>query len=223
MRRDALAQSYLLFGESRKARRYIGEKLLALLEGEPQTLIDGRVFEADAEGTIGIDQAREIIQWLWQTPVRSQRKSVFIAYGEALTREAQNALLKIVEEPPKAGLIIISVNDYGTIVPALTSRMDRVYVSPAYEPAVAETESEHEIEKLGSQFVRGDGAARKKIISDLLKSEQDLAPFIAAVLAACRVDTQKHWRLMAAVTSRWAAMSQWNTNKKLQLETLLEL
>ncbi len=228
----ALAQSYIFFGESRAARTHVGETLLALVEHGVDfnlttpgvvRLIDGRIVRKNSEGTIGIDDVRDIISWLWQSPLRAMRKSVFIADGEALTLEAQNALLKVVEEPPAAGLIILSVKDPGVLISPLVSRCERVYVSPVFAPSTTKTEEEAAMEKLGSDFVRGNGVARKKIIGDLLKAEGDVESFIRAVLLECRRDVQKNNRLMGRVTDRWAKMSQFNTNKKLQLETLLEL
>ena len=117
----------------------------------------------------------------------------------------------------------MSVKDPGTLITPLVSRCERVYISPAFAPAEKQTESEVTMEKLGSDFVAGNAAQRKKIIADLLKAEGDIEGLIRAILIACRRDTIKHWRLMARVTDRFAKMSQFNTNRKLQLETLLEL
>jgi DNA polymerase III delta prime subunit len=220
---DTLAQSYIFFGESYGARTRLGKTVLQLLEGGGTMPIDGMVIEKDREGTIGIDAVRGAIIWLWQSPLRAMRKSVFVVDGEAMTLEAQNALLKVVEEPPSAGLIMMSVKDPSALIAPLVSRCERVYVSAVFAPPEKQTEREAAMEQLGKKFVLGNAAARKKIIGDLLKNEGDLENFIRAILMVCRRDPMKHVRLMAATTDRWANMSQFNTNKKLQLETLLEL
>ena len=219
---DALAQSYVLFGESYTARTYIGERLLVLLEDGTTPLLDGYALHKNSEGTIGIDDARRAIAWLWQSPFRAIRKSVFVADGEAMTTEAQNALLKVVEEPPKAGLIIVSVKDLGALIAPLVSRCERVYVSSIFAPQTKKDEAMLAMEKVGVEFVRGNVSARRKIIGDLLKIEGDIEEFVRAVLRECRRDPIKNVHLMGRITDRWAMMSQWNVNKKLQLETLVE-
>ena len=46
---------------------------------------------------------------------------------EFLTVEAQNALLKITEEPPASSLIIFISSDLESILPTILSRMEKVY------------------------------------------------------------------------------------------------
>lgn len=220
---DAFAQSYIFFGESRAAREFVGRKLLTLFERGAEILLDGKVVEKNNEGTIGIDEVRNAIRWLWQSPLRAMRKSIFVVDGEALTAEAQNALLKVAEEPPKSGVLIVGVKDPGALIAPLVSRCERVYIGPTFAPSEKKTDIERAMEKLGEEFVRGAAAARKKIIGDLLKNEADLEEFVRATLAACRRDPVRHGKLMGRITDRWAKMSQFNVNKKLQLETLLEL
>lgn len=51
-------------------------------------------------GEVGIDRIRELILWARYGPVRAARKVAVIGPAERLTREAANALLKLLEEMP---------------------------------------------------------------------------------------------------------------------------
>ncbi|MDO8469801.1 MAG: AAA family ATPase [bacterium] len=78
--------------------------------------------------TIGIDAIRDIRRFLWQTPFRSPRRTVVIDGAEALTPEAQGALLKIVEEPPPHALLLVVTSQADLLTPPLRSRLSVVYV-----------------------------------------------------------------------------------------------
>ena len=49
--------------------------------------------------TIGIDQIREFLKWENIKPVYGHQKAVCIKNFESLTESAQNAMLKVLEEP----------------------------------------------------------------------------------------------------------------------------
>ncbi len=71
---------------------------------------------------MGIDDARKLIEAAYQTPLVESERHFLIAYPE-FTPEAQNALLKIVEEPPKTARIYIITERRGSLLPTLASRL----------------------------------------------------------------------------------------------------
>lgn len=221
--RRELGSGYLLFGESTAFIRGICLGLLNYLEGKDfsapgnRVLSDGMIVKKDESGSIGIESSRAIISFLWQKPFASPKRAVFIDGAEYLTLQAENALLKIVEEPPPHGLLIMSVKDPSVIIPPLASRLQRVYVSSAG----LVDEPSKEIHSLAKKFFVGQGGARKDIIAELLEKEMDLKEFVAALMIECRKDPIKNFELLRRLTDRWSKISEWNTNKKLQLETLL--
>lgn len=71
---------------------------------------------------IKIAMVREIIKFLSTSPVESNYKIVLIENGELFRKESANALLKILEEPPKYGKIIITTNNEEQIIKTILSR-----------------------------------------------------------------------------------------------------
>ncbi|MES2668068.1 MAG: hypothetical protein V4644_00020 [Patescibacteria group bacterium] len=83
---------------------------------------DLAVFEY---GLFSVDDAREVSRFASQSPVQGGEKLIVLAAGR-IFHEAQNALLKLFEEPsPKTTLILI-VPAEGLLLPTLRSRLIRL-------------------------------------------------------------------------------------------------
>jgi DNA polymerase-3 subunit delta' len=74
------------------------------------------------EEPIKINQIRELIHWAVLKPHSSIMKLAFILGAENMTLEANNALLKILEEPPKKLIIILEARKLEKILPTILSR-----------------------------------------------------------------------------------------------------
>lgn len=71
--------------------------------------------------SFGIDDARNIIRWSLGKPLSGEIKVSFII-SKTLTREAQNALLKVLEEPPLGTYFFIWLENLGGLLPTFVSR-----------------------------------------------------------------------------------------------------
>jgi DNA polymerase III delta prime subunit len=96
-------------------------------------------LDSDKKGdSIGIDAVREIRNFLWQKPNVSKRRTLVLDEAEFLTAEAQNALLKITEEPPASSLIILVSSDPDGLLPTILSRIEKVYFGLVPEKEIIE-------------------------------------------------------------------------------------
>jgi len=75
------------------------------------------------KGLISIEKVREIINFLSFKPKISGLKIVIIDDSEKMTKEAQNALLKILEEPNLDNLIILVSSYPEKLLPTILSRL----------------------------------------------------------------------------------------------------
>ncbi|MFN4245971.1 MAG: hypothetical protein ACK4F9_07505 [Brevinematia bacterium] len=75
--------------------------------------------------SIGIDVIREIIKFATRASL-SGYKFVVISDFDKATVEAQNAFLKILEEPPKGVFFILTTSNYNNVLPTIKSRVFRV-------------------------------------------------------------------------------------------------
>ncbi len=72
--------------------------------------------------SIGADDIRAVISDVYTKPFRAEKKIYIIEDGDALTVQAQNAMLKILEEPPSYAVFIICVTNAELILPTVKSR-----------------------------------------------------------------------------------------------------
>lgn len=83
--------------------------------------------------SIGVEVIRELSTDVYIRPFESENKVYIIEDGAALTNEAQNAMLKILEEPPEYAIFIIIVPSSALLLPTVVSRCSCVRFTPLDE------------------------------------------------------------------------------------------
>jgi DNA polymerase-3 subunit delta' len=91
---------------------------------------DVNILEPGDSGAIKIDQVRDVIDRAAYRPFEGRHRVVIIDQADALVAQAQNALLKTLEEPPAASsfLLVTSVPDL--LLPTVLSRCPRLTFRP---------------------------------------------------------------------------------------------
>ena len=85
-------------------------------------------------GTISVDEIREqIVSSMQIKPYSSRYKIYIIKDAEKMTEEAQNALLKTIEEPPENGIVIIITSDEEKLLQTIRSRCITYTTKPVKE------------------------------------------------------------------------------------------
>jgi DNA polymerase III subunit delta' len=87
---------------------------------------DVLMIEPADTGTIRIDQVRDAIERSAYRPFEGRRRVVIVNDAEALNAEAQNALLKTLEEPPAASTFILVTSRPDMLLPTVLSRCQRL-------------------------------------------------------------------------------------------------
>ncbi len=80
------------------------------------------VVEMDAASQRGIDDIRELRERVVLQPVQGRYKVYIVDEAHQLTREAWNALLKLIEEPPPHLLFVFCTTDLVSVIPTVRSR-----------------------------------------------------------------------------------------------------
>lgn len=88
------------------------------------------VSPLEAKTSIGIDQVHALWQQLALKPFSEKKKVVIISPAHALTLPAQQALLKLLEEPPEDTQILLATSLPGKLLPTILSRANMVKVAP---------------------------------------------------------------------------------------------
>jgi len=90
------------------------------------------------KGTISIDAIRELQRFLQLKTLGSKplRRAVILEHAEGLTIEAQNAFLKILEEPPADTILVLTAGNQRALLPTILSRLQTIPVTAPEEQAL---------------------------------------------------------------------------------------
>ena len=83
-----------------------------------------------SKASMGIDEVREIIEEVSKRPYEGDKKVIIIHEGSKLTVQAQNALLKTIEEPPQGVYIILLAESLETLLDTIKSRCQVYKLTP---------------------------------------------------------------------------------------------
>lgn len=87
---------------------------------------DFNIIEPDGN-SIKIDQIRQMQEEIYQKPIISNKKIFIINNADSMTKEAQNCLLKTLEEPPIYVTIILICANENNILVTVKSRCNKMY------------------------------------------------------------------------------------------------
>ncbi|OFX09251.1 MAG: DNA polymerase III subunit delta', partial [Alphaproteobacteria bacterium RIFOXYD12_FULL_60_8] len=85
---------------------------------------------------IVVDDVREIGSFLSLTPAEGGWRVVLVDAADEMNRNAANALLKVLEEPPARALLLLVCHAPGRLLPTIRSRCRSLVLSPLDDRAV---------------------------------------------------------------------------------------
>jgi len=153
-RAGRLAHAYCLTGEEAIGKtavaRALAEELL-LGEGQPSRLeVHPDFWSDDRPEAISIDEIRfhpergaptheqSLQQFLSLKPFVAPLRVALLANAERMTEQAQNCLLKTLEEPPPNTVLLLTTAYPDHLLPTCLSRCQLISLSPVGRPAMAE-------------------------------------------------------------------------------------
>lgn len=102
--------------------RGTGKTTLARIFARAIGVGDNDLYEIDAASNRGIDDIRELKEAVHTLPYQSDRKVYIIDEVHMLTKEAFNALLKTLEEPPAHVVFILATTEEDKLLDTIKSR-----------------------------------------------------------------------------------------------------
>lgn len=263
VKEEKLSNSYIFFGEPQVGKYTFAISLGSLIEHgvfeNPEStrdsykkLLTETLVIKPTEGSIGIDEIREVKLFLSIKPVQASTRMVIIDDAQLLTPQAQHAALKITEEPPHKSLLIFITHNTDSLMPTLQSRFQKIHFKRLSTESITEmlegaygiaknkakniaeislgrpgravdlvsNENIIEIYKNAASVLKNN-SQKRQIMDNLKENQGDIYPFFTEVIAQLADDPIKNYDNLRNITERMTVMHQFNTNKRLQLETAL--
>lgn len=177
-----IRQAYMLSGEKGLGKKTLVQNFLltlfcldkddATLEPclkcpECKKILSGNhpdiIFLEHEQGkSIGVDKVRTVVQdTISIRPLSSAYKVYVIADAQLLTLQAQNALLKVLEEPPAYAVFILITDDETRLLETIRSRVTRLQMKPLADSMVRSYLDEYldardERSEIAVAFARGN-------------------------------------------------------------------
>lgn len=131
------SQAVILVGPSGSGKTTTAYYLAGLLlQIEPDKLTQSPRFQhvakAEDKKAIGIESVRQIIASMALKPSGREaiKRVIYIEDAHLMNKEAQNAFLKMLEEPPEATVFILGAISRGSLLPTIVSRTAIIQVKP---------------------------------------------------------------------------------------------
>ncbi len=96
------------------------------------------LIEIDAASNRGIDDIRQLKETVGYSPIKGKYKVYIIDEAHMLTKEAFNALLKTLEEPPQRTVFILCTTELDKIIPTIQSRCQKIIFRKLPEEKIVE-------------------------------------------------------------------------------------
>lgn len=133
------------------ALSHIARELRLKTEGNPDVIVL-------SYGLLSVEDARRVIELASGVPFVGDTKAIVIAADRAY-HEAQNALLKLFEEPPRGTHLFLVMPNMGGLLPTLRSRVVELSAQEDVEKSILSKEAE--------EFLRGSKEKRTALIKKL--------------------------------------------------------
>ena len=129
--KNTLSHAHLIAGEDGVGKGKLANILAKfILNGYLDREYVDIINYSSEKSAFGVDDVRDIIEEVYKKPFEKDKKVIIIHEGNKLTIQAQNALLKTIEEPPKGVYIIILCESLELILDTIKSRCEIYKLKP---------------------------------------------------------------------------------------------
>ena len=164
------------------------------------------------EKAVGILDVRELQKKIYLKPIRSGIKGILIDATAGITTEAQNALLKTLEEAPLDTIIVLQVVNADEILPTILSRCKVIEINSQNKKVDT---SKH------FKIITADRVGDKlKLAQDLSKDKNEALDFLESLIIDLRKDLPANYKLIQLVQKFYTIIKTTNVNLRLALENL---
>lgn len=174
--------SFLIINKNKESR---SEYISNLCKQNAIRTFDITIIEKDeTKQSLGIDDVKQMQKKLFLKPLHSKTKAVILEDAQSLTTEAQNAMLKVLEEPPEHTLLILSADSEEGLLPTIQSRCQIVKLKE--EGKAFSEKEEQEVRNFIDTLNHLSNPQALKIAETMAKDKQKALDWIERVILIIR-------------------------------------
>lgn len=177
---------------------------------------------------IGIEDIRNFQKKIYLKPIKSKEKAITIEAYNGITISAQNALLKILEEPPFNTIIYITIQNKNLLLPTILSRCKIIeFKDKSFELSQQETTDYLNILISLPQKPIGE---KLLLAQDVTKNKGDAVRWLEKMIIVTRqqlletqskkLSTSQYLNILKSLQNTHTILSTTNANQRLALEIL---
>lgn len=133
-----MGRSIIISSYSDSFIKHALEDVLKQLNISRKDLVDLMIIKAEKKQSIGIENVKELREWSKTKPYKALSKAAVIFSAEVMTEEAQNSILKILEEPSFSLTIILTCRNYQSLLPTVVSRCEKITDNAGEKGSISE-------------------------------------------------------------------------------------
>ncbi len=175
------------------------------------------------EKALGIEDVRNIQKKIFLKPFRGDKKALIVKLNLGATLEAQNSMLKLLEEPPPSSLIFLITGSYQIFLPTILSRAKIIELK---------NEDKQVEEDFFGQILNLNGAGDRLYLAQVVsKDKQEAIAWLEQVILAAREkmlselenkqESLRFRKLIHKLELTHYDLKTTNANHRLALENLL--
>jgi len=176
------------------------------------------------EKTMGIEDVRNIQKKILLKPFKGKTKAVVIQAYENITIEAQNALLKVLEEPPANTIIIISTQKKELLLPTIISRCKIIEIKEKEISLI--NEGIPELNHTLNILLNGKIGDNLKVAQDIARDKNETVLWLEKMAIYLRrklienYNDPKYLNCLRQLQKTYATIKSTNVNQRIALENL---
>ena len=175
------------------------------------------------ESSLGIEEIRLMQKSVFLTPVKGNKKAIILENAQTLTPEAQNALLKLLEEPPAHAIFLLSTTTSDSLMPTILSRCSIITLQPTPVTLTPEESANYDAD---IALLLSDSISQRLSLAEKVAAQKDTAAswlknFIVYLRVIMLEDIENKTHLASILThlqEAYRLITTTNTNPRILLE-----
>ena len=178
----------------------------------------------ETEGSIGIEDVRNLQKQIMLKPMHGENKAIIIKNAHMLTTEAQNALLKTLEEPPLHTYIYLTAENTNNLLPTILSRTSLIELN---EDKQFDEQALQEIQEQVKILYSNDLGKKLKQAEVLAADKKEALIWIEKAMHTIRTtmlrevnQANMYIPVIESLQKTYTVLKTTNTNPRITLENL---